>query len=418
MGIQFKQVDNLQETFDSQSGHFDERINQTSGSLDQFASGNAVFAGAKYFTGNVDFSGAQGILIDPDNIYTPNSVVAGAAKIGFEIAVPRNSTPSVEGAFQVTGGTSFFEDIIVVRNRGGVRAIEGLISGATGEFEQVTGVRVNATSGTFQVLAGDSFEMQTGIFTKVSGTEGHFESGFFGDTLAMNADPSSAAGISGGVDIRLPSVGIKSNMKMGSVATFTNFNTTSTNNAILGGGILTMENEANGSLQYSSILGGWLNSIRTLGSNNSDGNTVIGGASNRITNGNYNMVLAGQSNHVSGVSWSLAAGKTAYVTGSQMAQFCYQNGVFVSGDRLEVIGGQVTAPSGYFGAVSGATGLFKEAKIGTGGSYFSNTGNVFTITGDPLTYFRLHNMPSYTQTGSIAAPTGTVFRSGNFLMIV
>jgi len=149
MGIQFKQIDNLQSTFDSLSGTLQTQITTISGSNAAMASGNFVFAGNKYFTGNVDFSGAQGILVDPDNIYTPNTVFAGKVKIGGAIATPRNSTSGPAGFFQVVGGQSYFDDQVNVRNSAGISITNGGITGGSGAFYNVTGEDLLYSSGNF-----------------------------------------------------------------------------------------------------------------------------------------------------------------------------------------------------------------------------------------------------------------------------
>ena len=127
MGIQFKQIDNLQNTFDSLSGSLQGQVTALSGDTTDVASGDFVFAGNKYFTGNVDFSGAQGILVDPNNIYTPNNIFAGGIKIGGTIATPRTSTSAPAGSFQVTGGQSYFDDQINIRNNAGINIVNGSI---------------------------------------------------------------------------------------------------------------------------------------------------------------------------------------------------------------------------------------------------------------------------------------------------
>jgi len=135
MGIQFKQIDNLQNTFDSLSGSLQGQVTALSGDTTDVASGDFVFAGNKYFTGNVDFSGAQGILVDPNNIYTPNNIFAGGIKIGGTIATPRTSTSAPAGSFQVTGGQSYFDEQINVRNNAGINIVNGSITGNNSYFD-------------------------------------------------------------------------------------------------------------------------------------------------------------------------------------------------------------------------------------------------------------------------------------------
>ena len=56
MGIQFKQIDNLENTFDNLSGNLQGQITDATGSLFDLSSGEFRFDGSKYFKGNVDFS--------------------------------------------------------------------------------------------------------------------------------------------------------------------------------------------------------------------------------------------------------------------------------------------------------------------------------------------------------------------------
>lgn len=135
MGIQFNQIDNLQSTFDSLSGNLQDQITPLTGSVDNIASGSFAFEGVKYFEGNVDFSGAQGIYVNPNNIYTPNTVFGGSLKVGGGISTPRNSTPAPLGILQVTGGTSYFDGPVVLRDAS-VTALQ--ITGQTGEFHRAT----------------------------------------------------------------------------------------------------------------------------------------------------------------------------------------------------------------------------------------------------------------------------------------
>ena len=152
MGIKFKQIDNLEETFDNLSGDLQGQITQVTGSVNSLASGSFNLSGSKYFAGNADFSGAQGILVDPSNIYTPNNVFAGAVKIGYPISAPRNSTPSPVGALQVSGGQINLEDQVNVKNNSDLIVENGTISGGTGNFDNV-----NASSVEFSqiVMSGN-----------------------------------------------------------------------------------------------------------------------------------------------------------------------------------------------------------------------------------------------------------------------
>ena len=134
MGIQFNQIDNLQSTFDSVSGNLQEQITPLTAGVEGVASGDFAFEGTKYFEGNVDFSGAQGIYIDPNNIYTPNTVFAGELKIGGGISTPRNTTTGPDGIFQVTGGGAFFDGGLTMRNGTTLTALT--VTGGSGEFHR------------------------------------------------------------------------------------------------------------------------------------------------------------------------------------------------------------------------------------------------------------------------------------------
>jgi len=164
MGIQFNQIDNLQSTFDSLSGDLQGQLTPLSGDVSQIASGDFVFRGDKFFTGNVDFSGAQGILVDPNNIYTPNTVYAGGIKIGGTLSSPRNSTPGPEGIFQVSGGQSYFDGQVNLRNRASIST--NAITGGTGNFYQATGEFLDYSTGYFGKVTPQGLEISgsaTGI---------------------------------------------------------------------------------------------------------------------------------------------------------------------------------------------------------------------------------------------------------------
>lgn len=149
MGIQFKQIDNLENTFDNLSGNLQGQITDATGSLFDLSSGEFRFDGSKYFKGNVDFSGAQGIFVDPNNIYTPNSVFASSINIGYPLSTPRNSTPLPVGALQVSGGQINLEDQVNVKNNSNLIVENGTISGGTGDFYFITGENLAFGSGNF-----------------------------------------------------------------------------------------------------------------------------------------------------------------------------------------------------------------------------------------------------------------------------
>ena len=52
MGIQFKQIDNLQSTFDDMSGNFEPRISGNTELISGITSGDYSFEGYKIFSGN------------------------------------------------------------------------------------------------------------------------------------------------------------------------------------------------------------------------------------------------------------------------------------------------------------------------------------------------------------------------------
>jgi hypothetical protein len=134
MGIQFNQIDNLQTTFNSLSGNLQGQITPLNSSVTGIASGEYTFVGHKYFSDNVDFSGAQGILVGSNNIYATNNIYAGAIKIGATIAEPRSSTAAPDGQFQVTGGTSFFDGPLTMRNASTITSL--IITGGSGQFHR------------------------------------------------------------------------------------------------------------------------------------------------------------------------------------------------------------------------------------------------------------------------------------------
>ena len=161
MGIQFKQIDNLENTFSSMSGSLQTQISANGEASTGVLSGDSVFGGWKYFTGNVDFSGAQGILVGTNSIYTPNNLFAGAIKVGYPINSPRNSTPGPGAALRVSGGSSYFEGEVNLTNGAGLNVNEGWVSGSSGSFNHVTG-----QSGYFGRIVSEGIEVSgsaTGI---------------------------------------------------------------------------------------------------------------------------------------------------------------------------------------------------------------------------------------------------------------
>jgi len=149
MGIQFKQIDGLDSTFSSLSGDLQGQISSNTNATSGLLSGSSIIGGWKYFTGNADFSGAQGILVGANSVYTPNNVFAGGVKVGFAISTPRNSTTGPEGALQVTGGQIYFENQLNVRNDAGISISNGAITGASANFQTLTGGSIAYGSGNF-----------------------------------------------------------------------------------------------------------------------------------------------------------------------------------------------------------------------------------------------------------------------------
>ena len=169
MGIQFKQIDGLDSTFSSLSGDLQGQISSNTNATSGLLSGSSIIGGWKYFTGNADFSGAKGILVDPNSIYTPNNVFAGGVKIGFAISTPRNSTTGPAGALQVTGGQIYFENQLNIRNSAGISISNGAITGASGNFQTLTGGSVAYGSASF-----DDVTSTSGQFDDVTSTSGQF----------------------------------------------------------------------------------------------------------------------------------------------------------------------------------------------------------------------------------------------------
>ena len=186
MGIQYKQVDKLQGTFDSLSGDLQGQLTTLSGSNSEIASGSFVFAGNKYFTGNADFSGAQGIFVDPNNIYTPNNIFAGGIKIGGTIATPRTSTSAPAGSFQVTGGQSYFDAQVNIRNSAGINITDGSITGGSGEFSQVKST----------LISGANFSGESGYYNevKITGVTGFLKLHAIPDYTETGNIPAPATG--------------------------------------------------------------------------------------------------------------------------------------------------------------------------------------------------------------------------------
>ena len=173
MGIKFKQIDQLQETFDSLSGNLGSKIDSNSASLSGVISGDYTLYGDKVFNGNLEVSGAQGILISSDSLYTSNNIFSNKAKIGFPIYTPRNSTPDPLGALQVTGGQIYFEDNLNIRNNGGINIEAGFITGLGGNLNSITGQQLNYQTGDFSSqLTVSGNPISTGIIVDYQADSG------------------------------------------------------------------------------------------------------------------------------------------------------------------------------------------------------------------------------------------------------
>jgi len=173
MGIKFKQIDNLQNTFDSMSGGLQGQITRNINDISGVYNDSQILSGWKYFANNIDISGAQGLLVQNDNIYTPNNLIAGGVKIGFSISSPRNSTVDPLGVLQVTGGQIYFEDQLNIRNDSDIVISNGSITANEGVLNSITGSSVNYTSGIFESgLTISGISVTTGQHTHYSAASG------------------------------------------------------------------------------------------------------------------------------------------------------------------------------------------------------------------------------------------------------
>ena len=176
MGIKFKQIDNLQSTFNTLSGNFQGQISGNTSDISGVYNDSQLLSGWKYFANNVDISGQQGLLVQNDNVYTPNNLIAGGAKIGFPINSPRNSTPVPLGVMQVTGGQIYFEDQLNVRNDSDIVITNGNITANGAIFNSVTGDSIN----------GDYITGLTGNFSSLTGGDLNYNSGTFDNSLTIS----------------------------------------------------------------------------------------------------------------------------------------------------------------------------------------------------------------------------------------
>ena len=175
MGIKFKQIDNLQSTFDDLSGDFQSQIQENASGVSGIYNDSQVLSGWKYFDNNVNISGAQGLLVSNDNIYTQNSLIASGVKIGFSIATPRNSTPGPEGSLQVSGGQIYFEEQLNVRNNSDIIIENGNLNANQGIFSNnLTISGQSVTTGEIQEYVAGSGLNLTGNSFSTSST-GHFD---------------------------------------------------------------------------------------------------------------------------------------------------------------------------------------------------------------------------------------------------
>lgn len=194
MGIQFNQIDGLKDTFDSVSGDLQGQIDALD--VQDVASGEFVFSGEKVFLGNVTFSGDQGLGIYKSSFYNKGySFIESGVNIGGGINEVRSSTGPSDGKLHVTGGVSYFDDQVNVRNSAGVVIDDGAITGGSGEFFQATGTYLNYSTGDFLELKVKGSTIPTADTTysageglKLVGTE-FFTSGTgtFYDVAATNS---------------------------------------------------------------------------------------------------------------------------------------------------------------------------------------------------------------------------------------
>ena len=202
MGIQFQQVDGLDSTFTALSGDLQGQI--TALDVTGMASGTFQFSGAKTFISDVSCSGEAGLGVERDNLYVyGNSFVASGMRVGRSINAIRSTTPDPDGTFQVTGGASYFEGDVNIRNAGKVVGgsifgtgleITGDISGTTsitsltlysdtGNLEHLTTVSLTATSAsitsaTIPTISSTTIgatTVESAVFSGTSNSTGYFE---------------------------------------------------------------------------------------------------------------------------------------------------------------------------------------------------------------------------------------------------
>lgn len=182
MGIQFQQVDGLQTTFDSVSGNLQTQIDDLP--LNPLASGTFEFSGVKTFISNVSCSGEAGLGVTRDNLYVYGySHIASGLRVGRNINTIRSTTPIPDGAFQVTGGASYFEGDVNIRNAGQLIGgsiygtelqITGAISGST-TLTSLTGTLEYLTSTTVTGATGRFHDIESTVFSGTAGSTGYFE---------------------------------------------------------------------------------------------------------------------------------------------------------------------------------------------------------------------------------------------------
>lgn len=205
MGIQFDQIDGLSNTFAGLSGDLNGKTAFNLGQISGINSGQYVFSGVKYFQNNVDFSGSQGILVN-SSIYTPSTLFASSAKIGFPLSSPRGSTIGPIGALQVSGGQIYFEDQLNIRNSAGINIENGSITGLSSTFDTASGSSANFNSfdgdvGNFTNISGDNlnvYNINPGVIDfDTTGTPIHQEGRLFYDsdncTLTLYNDESEVS---------------------------------------------------------------------------------------------------------------------------------------------------------------------------------------------------------------------------------
>lgn len=174
MGINFRQIDNLQNTFDGLSGSFDAQISNNTNDISGVYNDAQTLSGWKYFDSNVDVSGFQGLLVENDNIYTPNDVIVGnSISIGETILNPRNNTPAPAQALHIIDGN-------VQIDLGNIEMLDGSLTLSNGDVSIIqggiflNGIEVATVDDITDYQAASGISLSNDTFT-TSGT-GYFDS--------------------------------------------------------------------------------------------------------------------------------------------------------------------------------------------------------------------------------------------------